>query len=75
MSEVVFNFSKAIGINWTMLKWPYIKLNSPFYLISSCGNAAALDQGVIMDIAVLLQILATLIDLLAWIVKNTNWLG
>ena len=29
-SEVMFYDSKAIGINWTKLRWPYIKLSSPF---------------------------------------------
>ena len=34
-SEVVFYESKAIGINWTKLKWPSIKLSSPFQFYKS----------------------------------------
>ena len=33
--EISFIESKLIGINWTKLKWPHIKLSSPFQFIKS----------------------------------------
>ena len=34
-SEVAFNDSKLIGINWTELNWPLVKLTSPIYFYNS----------------------------------------
>jgi len=34
-SEVTFYESKVIGVNWTKLKWPFIKLSSPFQFYKS----------------------------------------
>lgn len=34
-SEVTFYESKIIGVNWTKLKWPAIKLSSPFQFYKS----------------------------------------
>ena len=34
-SEVSFKNSKVVGINWTELSWPQIKLASPLYFYSS----------------------------------------
>lgn len=35
LSEVSFKNSKLIGINWTQLNWPLIKLTSPLYFYQS----------------------------------------
>jgi fluoroquinolone resistance protein len=34
-SEVTFKDSKLVGINWTELNWPLIKLTSPLYFYTS----------------------------------------
>ncbi len=34
-SEVSFKQSKLVGINWTELHWPLVKLNSPLYFYES----------------------------------------
>ena len=34
-SEVSFKNSKIIGVNWTELSWPLVKLTSPLYFYSS----------------------------------------
>lgn len=35
MSEVSFNHCMLLGINWTELQWPLVKLTSPLYFESS----------------------------------------